>query len=101
MEDIDVENFTVEIIINGVTKRVGFPPDSTVDFVEEKMRSMYNVANGALSSSPLPIPEVVNRVVAGGSYYFVEFIPLGKIAIFLSHVTCCVLTLSDEIFFVV
>lgn len=66
-------SFTVEILLRGVSKDVLFPFDSTtVDFVESKLRSTYNIAHGALSSRSHQVA-IVNRLVAGGKYYFLEF----------------------------
>lgn len=66
-------SFTVEILLRGVSKDVLFPFDSTtVGFVESKLRSTYNIAHGTLSSRSHQVA-IVNRLVAGGKYYFLEF----------------------------
>jgi hypothetical protein len=82
MEDPVIDKCTVQIIVNGDdTRTVVFPLSSTidVDFVEKEMRSTCNVAHGTLSSSSQQ-PVVVYTLVAGETYYFLEFTAQGNSA---------------------
>jgi len=74
MEDVSVENFTVQIIVDGITKSVIFPllPDITIDIVQNKMRSTFGVINGALSCRVDRIV-IVRTFVAGRVYFFINF----------------------------
>ncbi len=81
MEDTGVETFTVHIIVNGIPKSYEFTlsPEITIENVKNEMRSTFNVTNGTLSSRNDRLLSV-NRFVAGGVYYFIEFYyPQGKI----------------------
>lgn len=77
MEDTGGEYFFVEMVLNGAKRRARFPlkPTVTVDFVEKKLRSTHNVIGGTLSSNSHDT-DIVDELVAGGVYFFVEFIPL-------------------------
>lgn len=62
----------VHITKNGADIAVEFPDDSSVDFVESKMRSTYGVLNGTVSSSPDRTAIVVG-FVSGSHYYFRDY----------------------------
>jgi hypothetical protein len=78
MEDTGDEYFFVEIVLlNGATKRprFGLKPTVTVEYVEKKMRSTYNVTGGTISSNSRDT-YFVDDLVADKVYFFLEFTPL-------------------------